>query len=99
MKRYDFLKKITVEDFIKHSMEEDEYDITELACKRKMQIVRNDELPCHGKDADNCFPAICRGCVIDYLNEEVDENGQAIDDDGRRMEENNGCSQGDNQCS
>ena len=95
MKRFEYLKKITIEDFIKFSMEDNEYGIIDLACKRKMQIARNEELPCRGKDADNCFPEICKGCIIDYLNEEVDENGKAVDDDRRAMEEHNGCSQGD----
>ena len=78
MKRIEFLRKMSIEDFVERRMKEDEYDITELACKRMMQNTLNEELPCHGRDADDCFPGICKDCILKYLNEEVDENGEPV---------------------
>ena len=85
MKRLDYMKKID---------EENEYGIIELACMRKMQMV-GENVPCKNADADNCYPEKCRQCVIDYLDEEVDENGKAVGCTGQGMGEHNECSQGD----
>ena len=77
MKRIEYMKTLGVEDYLKFCIEDNEYNIVEGACKRKMQMV-GEEVPCRNQDADNCFPHICKGCILEFLNEEVDESGKPV---------------------
>ena len=83
MKRIEYMRTLGVEDYLKNCIEDNEYNIVDMACKRKMQVIGEGMLLCQKVDADNCFPHICRGCIAEYLNEEVDKDGNPVNNTGK----------------